>query len=71
MKLESKLGDINYEVETSDGIEIDEIRDLKQLKNWTIYKKFKEKNLKYKIKYLFRYMVIFVMIVISLIISIL
>lgn len=71
VKLESKLGDINYEVETSDGIEIDEIRDLKQLKNWTIYKKFKEKNLKYKIKYLFRYMVIFVMIMISLIISIL
>lgn len=33
VKLESKLGDINYEVETSDGIEIDEIRDLKQLKN--------------------------------------
>lgn len=58
VKLEAKLGDVNYKLEKSDGICMDDIREIKELRSWKKYKEFKKFSILEKLKCIMGYVFI-------------
>lgn len=66
VKLESKKGDIIYELESSDGIQFDKICHIRDIRNWDKYKAFNKNNLEYKFKKIIGWIIIILVIMLSL-----